>query len=190
MPVFLLDHKNQKLGLCPERIVDLLERRPRSDGAIRALDRMHRERLRLRCECERVLHVVQREFPFLRRNPGQNSGGGECGLCDASRHYESQSAGVSAARRESAGIGFILSMPNHRLIVEVQGPNSDDYHEQKKLIHRRLLDSPAYHGFKLITYNANDDEPLNEFENKLRSSLSLSLIGQKYEKRALRVKNP
>lgn len=113
MPVIFLDHKNQKLSICPQRIVDLLERRPRSDEAIAELDRLHRERRRLLCECERILHVVQWEFPFLRRNPGQNSGGVECGLCEASRQYESQSTGVSAARRERSGVSFILATRTH-----------------------------------------------------------------------------
>jgi hypothetical protein len=429
MAVILLDHKNQKLGVCPERIVEMFERRPRSDEAIAELDRLHRERIRLLCECERVLHVVQREFPFLRRNPGQNAGGVECGLCEASRHYESQSAAVTAARRERSGVSFILAtrihpegsdggreegdrlrrsgsgggpkyarafgvffslmegagftslasssswneawgrlhdqlmgihlhpesrktladvcwmpggfykgglkgmnnrmldewdnpdiqpegwlfaiideppesnsvsvsaitgamrqkneaqgkevyppyvltvpkhnvavigrsgpylalaaasvndkesspyrkpiirrlllqaiagehhpvpvessyeretvlllqrlgipfkkpifddseglrpdfvLPNHRLIIEVQGLNTDDYREKKKLIHQRLMDSPAYHGFNLITYDANDGQPLSDFEKRLRSSI----INAKSEKRAPRVKNP
>jgi hypothetical protein len=113
MPIVLLDHKNQKLGVCPQQIVELLERRPRSEEAITELDRLHRERNRLLCECGRVLHVVQREYPFLRRNPGQNSEGVECQLCEASHHYESQSAGASAARRERSGVSFILATRIH-----------------------------------------------------------------------------
>lgn len=113
MPVVVLDHKNQRLGDCPQRIVELLERRPRSDEAIAELDRLHRERSRLLCECGRVLHIVQREYPFLRRNPGQNPEGEDCRLCEASRHYESQSAGASAARRARPGVGFILATRTH-----------------------------------------------------------------------------
>jgi hypothetical protein len=113
MPVVLLDHKNQKLDACPQQIVEILERRPRSDEAIAELDRLHRERSRLLCECGRILHVVQREYPFLRRNPGQNSEGVECRLCEASRHYEIQSAGASAARRERSVVSFILATRTH-----------------------------------------------------------------------------
>lgn len=113
MPVLVLDDKNQRLGVCAGRVVDLLERRPRSDEAIAELDRLHRERRRLLCECGRVLHVVQREYPFLRRNPGQDSGGVECRLCEASRQYEIQSAGVSAARRSRAGVSLILATRIH-----------------------------------------------------------------------------
>jgi hypothetical protein len=113
MPVILLDHKNQKLGVCPQLIVELLERRPRSDEAIAVLDRLHRKRSRLLCECGRVLHVVQREYPFLRRNPGQSSAGVDCQLCEASRDYERQSEGASAARCERPDVGFILATRIH-----------------------------------------------------------------------------
>jgi hypothetical protein len=113
MPVILLDHKEKKLGVCPERIIELLEWRPRSDEAIAELDRLHRERSRLLCECGRVLHVVQRDYPFLRRNPGQSSGGVECRLCESLRHHEIHSKGASDARRERPGVGFILATRTH-----------------------------------------------------------------------------
>jgi hypothetical protein len=113
MPVVVLDHKNQKLGVCPRQIVELLELRPRSEEAITELDRLHRERSRLLCECERVLHVVQREYPFLRRNPGQNSGGVECRLCEALRHHEIHAKGASDARRGRPGAGLILATRVH-----------------------------------------------------------------------------
>lgn len=113
MPVILLDHKNQELGVCPRQVVEILGRRPRSYEAIAVLDRLHRERNRLLCECRRVLHIVQREYPFLRRNPGQNSEGAQCQLCEAWRSQEIQSEGASAARREGAGIDFILATRTH-----------------------------------------------------------------------------
>jgi hypothetical protein len=62
---------------------------------------------------------------------------------------------------------FIL--PNHRLIIEVQGLNSDEYRERKKVMHRRLMGALAYRGFRLITYDANDGQSPSDFERRLRS---------------------
>lgn len=111
MPVTLLDSKNQTIGVYPKRLVEILERRQRLKEAIAALDRLPRERRRLLCECSRTLRVVQREYPFLRRNPGQCSDGVECGLCEAARDYEVQSASASSSER--AGVSLILATRNH-----------------------------------------------------------------------------
>src|ERR1700752_1995250 len=105
----LLDHHSRELGRYPDDLAKLLELRPRSDEAIKELDRLHQDRLRLLCGCGRILHVVQREFPFLRRNPGQLSTGRECPLCESSGAHEAHSEGASLARRPNTGIGFILA---------------------------------------------------------------------------------
>jgi hypothetical protein len=109
----LLDYQSRELERYPESLAELLERRPRSDEAIKELDRLHRERLMLLCNCGRILHVVQREYPFLRRNPGQNSTGPECPLCESSTAQGEHSAGASLARRQNVGIGFILATRTH-----------------------------------------------------------------------------
>lgn len=112
MNIMLLDSRNREVGIYPHHLAELLERQPRSDSGIEELERLHRERSRLLCKCGRVLHVVQREFPFLRRNPGQSVQGQECGLCMGAREYGAQIKGPGEARCLS-GIGFVLATRTH-----------------------------------------------------------------------------
>jgi hypothetical protein len=121
----LLDYQNRELGRYPDSMASLLDRQPRSEAAFKELDRLHRERLRLLCACGRVLHVVQREYPFLRRNPGQNSNGPECGLCESSIAHEEQSNGVNLARSPNVGLGFILATRVHREGRDEERRNED-----------------------------------------------------------------
>jgi hypothetical protein len=123
----LLDYQSRELGGYPTSLAELLERRPRSDKAIKELDRLHRERLRLLCNCGRILHVVQREFPFLRRNPGQFSTGPECPLCESSSAHWDHFEGASLARRLNTGIGFILATRTH-----LEGQEDDRKNEDRK----------------------------------------------------------
>lgn len=56
---------------------------------------------------------------------------------------------------------FIL--PDHRLLIEVQGMQSEEYRTHKEEIHRRLLNSDRFRDHRLITYAANDGQTLKEF---------------------------
>jgi hypothetical protein len=141
----LLDYQNRELERYPDSLAELLERRPRSDDAIKELDRLHRERRRLLCNCGRILHVVQREYPFLRRNPGQNSTGPECTLCESSTAQRDHYEGASLARRQNVGIGFILATRNHL-------DGQDDFGGSERLQKREgVRDSLKYsRGFSVL----------------------------------------
>jgi len=72
---------------------------------------------------------------------------------------------------DAEGLRPDFVLPKHRLIIEVQGFNSDEYRERKKQTHQRLRESTTYRGFGLVTYDANYGQSLSEFEMILRSSL-------------------
>lgn len=82
-PVYLLDGGGERCGVCPPETVRVLCSDPPSPEAFDVLDRYHSQRIQLLCPCERRLHVVQGGHPFLRRNPGQGSGGPSCALCES-----------------------------------------------------------------------------------------------------------
>ncbi|MFL6284599.1 MAG: hypothetical protein ACJ74Q_15745 [Pyrinomonadaceae bacterium] len=110
--VYLLDDKNQPVAPYPPHLVELLIEGALSPDAADELDRLHRQRRRLQCGCKRILHVVQGNAPFLRRNPRQVERIGECGLCSSSGSgARSRSLEVP---REYASIGVILGTRIHR----------------------------------------------------------------------------
>jgi hypothetical protein len=62
---------------------------------------------------------------------------------------------------------FVL--PKERILIEVQGMSSDEYRQHKREIHKRLIESQSYAGFKLLTYDANQGEKISSFEKRLLS---------------------
>src|SRR5918998_1713320 len=79
----LLDSKNQTLETYPQELVELLAEGALSPDARRELDRLHRQRRRIKCADGVIRHVVQRAYPFLRVNPGQERvERGGCALCE------------------------------------------------------------------------------------------------------------
>ncbi len=60
---------------------------------------------------------------------------------------------------------FVL--PKERTLIEVQGMSSDEYRQRKREIHKRLIESQSYAGFKLLTYDANQGEKISSFEKRL-----------------------
>jgi hypothetical protein len=129
----ILDRRNQEIGIYPNHLAELLEKQPRSSPGIGELDRLHRERSRLLCKCGRVLQVVQREFPFLRRNPHQAIDGPECTLCKGSREYGVQIKETSTARRID-GINLILATRNH---LDAKPPESSEPGDTQNTIKTR-----------------------------------------------------
>lgn len=110
--VFLLNDKNQPVGPYPAHLAEILIEGALSPDAADELDRLHRQRRRIQCSCKRILHVVQANAPFLRRNPKQVERIGECGLC------KSATAGGRGRAldvpREFASIGVILGTRIHK----------------------------------------------------------------------------
>lgn len=111
MKVYLLNQHNQNIGDYPANKIDLLINAPFSQEAEDEFDRLHRSRYRLRCECPRIMHVVQWSYPFLRRNPKQSKGDPECGLCES--NGASNGRGTFAVSKESSGIDLILATRRH-----------------------------------------------------------------------------
>jgi hypothetical protein len=60
---------------------------------------------------------------------------------------------------------FVL--PKEKILIEVQGMSSDEYRQHKREIHKRLIESQSYAGFKLLTYDANQGEKISSFEKRL-----------------------
>lgn len=78
----LLDHRNQPLAPYPPHLVELLAEGALSPDARREFDRLHREKKRIKCEDGLIRHIVQKAYPFLRVNPGQDRAkAGGCVLC-------------------------------------------------------------------------------------------------------------
>jgi hypothetical protein len=64
-----------------------------------------------------------------------------------------------------------IVLPKEKILIEVQGMSSDEYREHKRRIHRQMIESHEYRGFKLITYGANRGENIEVFERRLLSCI-------------------
>lgn len=113
MNVSLLNWQNQEIDNYSPDKIELLINAPFSNEAHDELDRLHRARYRLRCECMRILHVVQWTYPFLRRNPRQKKKGPQCALCESDSLSNSR-AGSFTVPEEESGIGLILATRQHQ----------------------------------------------------------------------------
>jgi hypothetical protein len=60
---------------------------------------------------------------------------------------------------------FILGA--NRIIIEVQGMKLKEYHNTKEEIHRRMMASPRYASYRLLTYRPCDGQTLASFEREL-----------------------
>lgn len=97
MPIDLLDRHYRTLAPCPPDVARLLAEEPASQPARDVLARFRLERTYLRCDCGRILHVVERGRPFLRRNPLQPvAATRECGLCESAARSDRDAEGASA----------------------------------------------------------------------------------------------
>lgn len=66
-------------------------------------------------------------------------------------------------------------LPDHKTVTEVQGMNMEEYRERKEKIHRRLMSSARYHGWRLMRYDPNEGERLGEFKKKLAAVIGHDL---------------
>lgn len=119
MSVSLLNFYDQKISDYPAEKVDLLVDEPFSKQAKIELDRLHRGRYRLRCGCRRILHVVQKARPFLRRNPRQTKEGPDCRLCES----YSVSGNSGSVILEDSGIGLILATRRYTPVTTTKKPH-------------------------------------------------------------------
>ena len=111
MAVEILNHQNEAIGTLPEDLARTLATSPLSDASLAYLDQLHRERQRLRCTCGRILHAVQREYVFLRRNPKQEPVNRECPLCESAT--KPPHARVWVRQQPPVGISLILGTRIH-----------------------------------------------------------------------------
>lgn len=108
----LLDHKGRQIKFCPPWLVRSLVDEPHSYESIATLDAWHRGRVGMRCLCDAVWHVVQRAFPHLQRNPGQEyRSRKECLLCERKPRRTARSGRHASDDRPV--VGLILCTPNH-----------------------------------------------------------------------------
>jgi hypothetical protein len=109
----LLDSKNQTLETYPQELVELLAEGALSPDARRELDRLHRQRRRIKCADGVIRHVVQRAYPFLRVNPGQERvERGGCALCE-NTGSEGAGRGTFEIPEKRGAIGAILATRLH-----------------------------------------------------------------------------
>jgi hypothetical protein len=109
----LLNSKNQPLEAYPPELVELLAEGALSPDARRELDRLHRERKRVKCADGVIRHAVQRAYPFLRVNRGQERvGRGGCALCTNSS-ANGTARGTFEIPESRGAIGAILATRLH-----------------------------------------------------------------------------
>jgi hypothetical protein len=65
---------------------------------------------------------------------------------------------------------FILG--TNRIIIEVQGMKLQGYHESKEEIQRRMMASPRYASYRLLTYRPCDGQTLASFERELMQAVN------------------
>jgi G:T-mismatch repair DNA endonuclease (very short patch repair protein) len=62
---------------------------------------------------------------------------------------------------------FVL--PKHRVFIEVQGIDDDEYRQHKAEMHREI--ARRYPSWRLVTWNPNEAEGLEVLEERLRNSV-------------------
>lgn len=109
----LLDSKNQPLEAYPQELVELLAEGALSPNARRELDSLHRKRKRVKCADGIIRHAVQRAYPFLRVNPGQERvERGGCALC-ANSSANATGRGTFEIPESCGSIGATLATRLH-----------------------------------------------------------------------------
>lgn len=110
---FLLDHRNQPLEPYPSHLIELLAEGGLSPDARQEFERLHREKKRIRCADGVIRHVVQKAYPFLRVNPGQERAEkGGCVLCQTAGSVAG-GGGTFEIPESRGAIGVVLGTRLH-----------------------------------------------------------------------------
>lgn len=62
---------------------------------------------------------------------------------------------------------FLVKVGEQRIVLEVQGMNTDEYRQHKVEVHARIRASRLYRAYTLVTYDPNDGERVGDLERKL-----------------------
>jgi hypothetical protein len=72
---------------------------------------------------------------------------------------------------DGEGLRPDFELPEQKVLIEVQGMNRDEYREKKEETHRRLMACERYRDWRLVRYDPNEGERLEEFKRKLEAAL-------------------